>query len=106
MLPEQDFRKLCDSLRVLGFATYQDFLASDLWGVFSIHLKNLKPFQKCKVCKRPTYALHHNDYGRLLEPRFIVPVCKDCHTETHLASTNLRNIVSGYKTVVANHRSS
>lgn len=71
-------------LKMLGFASYKEYLASDLWKsvrkkVYAAKGKN------CYLCGKPATELHHNRYhkndliGKKL--KYIHPICRGCHED-------------------------
>jgi len=71
-----------DILLRLGFASYQQYLNSELWRLiksraFKVH------GTKCKVCGKETTTLHHKNYewevlsGKTVKG--LVPLCVECH---------------------------
>ena len=71
-----------DRLRRLGFETYNEYLASDLWHTIREFVRAHKG-SKCVKCGRLADTIHHARYdmetlrGRTLE--WLWPVCKQCH---------------------------
>ena len=69
-------------LRELGFASYKDYLQSDLWKELRVKVYAAKG-RTCYLCGSPATELHHNRYhlndlkGRKI--RFISPICRKCH---------------------------
>lgn len=76
------------ALSIMGFASYQEYLSSDLWRkirkiVFSFN-------SKCCVCSKPSSQAHHINYSiDALEGNVsavkscIVPMCENCHQKVH-----------------------
>jgi len=68
-------------LRQLGFATYKDFLRSDLWK--QTRAKVLAGFSKCLLCGQPSTQVHHMSYdtATLLGIRLYrcIALCEPCH---------------------------
>lgn len=71
-------------LRLLGFANYQEYLASDLWKNIRREVYKAKGHD-CFLCGNQAQALHHNRYhkndltGKRM--KFIFPICNLCHRE-------------------------
>jgi hypothetical protein len=78
----RDYRSRNAILRGLGFATYRDYLASDLWRTVRAAVFKVKG-RACYLCGKPATELHHNRYhandltGKRL--KFINPICRGCH---------------------------
>jgi hypothetical protein len=72
------------ALRDIGFSSYAEYLASDLWQEIRQKVFKIKG-RFCYLCGRPATELHHNRYHRrdLLGKRlkFINPICRKCHGE-------------------------
>lgn len=74
-------------LKLLGFATYDDYLASPLWAAnkerwYRQHTKR----PQCHVCaKRSKLHLHHCTYERLGAEAAgdLVILCAGCHMKVH-----------------------
>ena len=78
-----------DSMNIteeLGFQTYEDYLASELWKqirkrVFETHGTT------CCCCERKATQVHHHEYSRKNVSGETIdglyPVCPDCHTSVH-----------------------
>jgi len=66
----------------LGFKTYRDYLASDLWHKIQARVYSARG-KKCYLCGRDATELHHMRYHKddLLGKniKFIVPICHECH---------------------------
>jgi uncharacterized CHY-type Zn-finger protein len=69
-------------LREIGFASYAEYLASDLWKSIRELVFKVKGRQ-CFLCGKAANQLHHNRYrpcdllGKKL--RHIHPICGECH---------------------------
>lgn len=70
------------ALREIGFASYAEYLASDLWKSIRAKVYAIAGHDCC-LCGKPATELHHNRYHRndLLGKRlrFIKPICRSCH---------------------------
>jgi hypothetical protein len=70
------------NLKRLGFATYGDYLASDLWREIRKKVYAAKG-SDCYLCGGRATELHHNRYhandltGKRL--KYINPICRGCH---------------------------
>jgi hypothetical protein len=66
----------------MGFASYGDYLKSDLW--LSIRRRVLAEQPRCYACKRKAWQVHHRRYdGATLRGEVLsgmVAVCKRCHS--------------------------
>lgn len=82
-------KKFHAKLRDLGFATYADYLASDLWLHFKSTYKRSNRPQRCMVCQSNQIELHHNDYSRLGCEKLtdVVPLCREHHEAVHAVLT-------------------
>lgn len=69
-------------IRDIGFSSYRDYLASDLWRSIRARVYAAKG-RKCVLCPQDASQLHHDRYhandllGKTLE--FIHPLCEMCH---------------------------
>lgn len=86
------------NLRILGFATYKDYLASDLWCVIIRPQIVDRSGGICEFCRLvPMVFVHHLDYalatlrGERLDR--LIASCQDCHKKAH---EPLTRCVSGY----------
>lgn len=77
--------KFSERLTQLGFASYADYLASDLWKGFRLRYKEAGKSMRCAVCSVGPIQLHHQNYDRLGSEWFedVVPVCGDHHKAIH-----------------------
>lgn len=70
------------TLRRMGFASYEDYLASPLWK--SIRKRVMKAAKgRCHICGDPANNVHHTSYKqKILEGKTLaglVPLCRTCH---------------------------
>lgn len=74
------------TLRQLGFATYEDYLASDLWQRIRIEVFKLRG-GFCMVCREPAQEVHHASYNKPVmqgaDIKPLYPLCKKCHRDIH-----------------------
>lgn len=79
------FDKYCESLRLMGFASYDEYLHSDAWASFNEWYRSSVLPQWCLVCKSHQFSLHHHDYSRVgWEDLWdVVPLCDDHHKALH-----------------------
>lgn len=77
--------KFADRLGELGFASYADYLASDVWREFKARYKAAGHQRKCLICSARPVQLHHKTYVRLGREEFtdVVPLCRDHHVAVH-----------------------
>ena len=70
-----------DILKEMGFATYKDYLQSDLWKAIRTDL--FKKNRVCSLCDGVASEVHHSDYSRdTLEgvnQEGLTPICRTCH---------------------------
>jgi hypothetical protein len=71
-------------LKLLGFPSYDTYLASDHWKDLRKRYAESDLPQTC-FCKRAAFQLHHITYRRLGEERLndLVPVCEEHHRQFH-----------------------
>ena len=73
-------------LRILGFASYREYLASPHWAEVKLRFGEHSPRQ-CAACHKPNIrlALHHKTYKRLGREKMddLVYLCDGCHQEVH-----------------------
>ena len=71
-----------EKLARMGFATYSDYLASDLWAAIRTRVLE-RDNCTCCVCKREAETVHHKKYddatmdGRRIDT--MVSLCNACH---------------------------
>ena len=75
------YHKRNTRLQSLGFKSYQDYLASDLWK--SIRAEVLKrDGGKCQICGGAAVQVHHTCYSRASLTRMTdgqISICRSCH---------------------------
>ena len=91
------FAGMSERLRIMGYRTYADYIASDHWADIRRRWRAKHPDARCERCGAERYQLHHLNYRRLgLEPTpgDIIPLCGECHTKEHhrLATTGPPNV--------------
>lgn len=70
-------------LESIGYDTYAEYLASELWS--TIRTRRLEQTPNCEVCGVDAQCVHHLRYtidvmmGHNLKP--LVPLCHNCHEE-------------------------
>jgi|3_EtaG_2_1085321.scaffolds.fasta_scaffold22079_5 hypothetical protein len=73
-----------DLLRELGYPSYQDYLASDLWQSIRSKVLN-KAKGKCSICRRRAFQVHHTEYSREClegnQPKSLYAICGRCHED-------------------------
>jgi hypothetical protein len=78
-------------LRQIGFNSYADYLASELWA--KIRIKVFATHDgKCRLCDRKATEVHHFRYSKsvLLGKSFgmnLVPLCRLCHEKVEVDDT-------------------
>lgn len=82
-----DYRKRDESLRVLGFSSYQDYLNSPIWYFLrKLVMKRAKGLRQSCQINRAT-QVHHESYSPkcLLghQMKKLVAVCPMCHEMAH-----------------------
>lgn len=69
------------SLSEIGYASYQEYLASEDWK--KIRKEKLEKFPVCLLCDKPSCQVHHLDYDSAtllgLEDRLLAALCDSCH---------------------------
>ncbi len=85
----------------LGFASYRDYLKSELWKL--IREAKLAVDPKCEICNSVAGQVHHIAYNRQVlqgkNRRKLVSVCEECHCkiEFHPPDGRKRSFESAYK---------
>lgn len=86
-LHETDYRILRARLKMLGFSSYDAYLASHRWKQRVRDFVAADPDRReCAVCRRLSGVVpHHMTYERLGEerPEDLLPLCKSCHHSVH-----------------------
>ena len=82
-----DFLERARSLRILGLASYPDYLASDLWR--SIRSRVLRrDGHRCRTCPKKATQVHHQSYGMSAmdgtDISSLYSLCRDCHEAIEL----------------------
>lgn len=82
-------------LSKMGFDSYRDYLASDLWKRIRRKVYTAKG-SRCFLCGNQADALHHSRYHRndLLgkKIRFIDPICDSCHNRIEFDGDKKRSL--------------
>lgn len=83
-------QEMKDSLRILGFTYYWEYLKSDLWN----RIRNkvlVRDDHKCKFCNEKATAVHHTSYASdVMSGRNLIhlhSVCRKCHNSGHKKNT-------------------
>lgn len=80
--PLKGFRNRNRRLRALGFATYQEYLASPLWKEIREAVL-LRDEYKCRLCGSRASQVHHKSYSYAalikITPFGQIAVCRRCH---------------------------
>jgi hypothetical protein len=95
-------------LKSMGFASYQEYLRSNLWA--KIRAKVLYRQPRCYGCNEKATQVHHNSYERKdldgTRTRHLRPVCDICHTVAEFRSDGEKVTVLGAKRALKTiHRS-
>lgn len=88
-----------DFVKAIGFASYADYLTSDLWAWIRNSLMQSEAASYCRVCESATgLCWHHRDYSiAILAGNFtsssdvVVRLCNDCHKAIHVEESNFIN---------------
>lgn len=87
---QREYGKRARILEGLGFDSYADYLASDLWK--SIRGRVLARSRQCRVCRRRASHVHHERYTRAVllgeTLQFLVPLCGRCHHDIEFRSSD------------------
>lgn len=79
---QQSYRQRDETLKKMGFSTYQDYLADPMWGAIKRRCLQLAD-GKCKICGKAAQTAHHIGYGKDtllgLNQNALVAVCGRCH---------------------------
>lgn len=84
-----------EALKIIGFDSYADYLASSLWEWIKSNLVNDASANECYCCKSRTgLAWHHRNYSmRVLvgnfsnSPPVVIRLCSECHEAIHHCET-------------------
>jgi hypothetical protein len=78
-------RHIHEKLRLLGIATYREYLDSSYWQTVSERYRASDRWQHCAVCGQVPFQLHHRTYKHLgREPLSdLMPLCRSHHAELH-----------------------
>lgn len=73
------------SLKLLGFNSYKEYLASDNWTWTRQRYEASAMPKECVICENPKYSLHHLTYRRFTEEKIadLMALCETCHGELH-----------------------
>ncbi len=78
----QTYAKRNQLLSSLGFSSYSEYLASEVWSAIRVRVLLMAEY-KCKICGRPATTVHHIGYGKdaLIGHKLtgIVALCSGCH---------------------------
>ena len=74
-----------ESLKVSGYSSYKEYLASDEWKSSKDWYAKLGLPSTCLVCGCDRIELHHWRYEPIdrFEPWHLIPLCSDHHEEIH-----------------------
>ncbi len=87
-----------ENLSLLGFASYGDYLTSELW--LGIRVKVIPEGTLCKTCgKRPAKQVHHQSYSldvlNGLNLAALIPVCGGCHMRIEFTGSKVKRSLQG-----------
>lgn len=82
---KKDWEKRDESLKVLGFETYAEFLRSPRWQKLRAKLRQRPEYSNCLACGSPRVQLHHLHYKGMKnnDSGSIIPLCGTHHEEFH-----------------------
>lgn len=87
-------------LRRLGFASYEEYLASDLWRTIRGRILE-RDGNLCQTCGKPAEVVHHKNYDRpVLEGKQdfqLVSLCHVCHESFEFNVVNGKPVKNGLK---------
>lgn len=95
------YQRRTESLAMLGFTSYADYLRSDLWKKIRARVLRLNR-GACRSCSNPATEVHHRHYSIDVmsgeDIRSLAAVCRNCHktsefhegTKTKLGTANKR----------------
>jgi hypothetical protein len=74
-----------ETLKSLGFDSYQQYLRSDHWKSVRERYRCSKKPKKCQCCGSEKYELHHTTYERLGREwlKDLMPLCRRHHRAVH-----------------------
>ena len=82
MVASEAYSDRNETLRLLGFQSYSEYLRSRLWEIVRERALDVKG-RTCKKCGRETKQTHHAVYTREVltgeDVRGLIPVCGGCH---------------------------
>lgn len=94
-----------DGLKLMGFRSYAEYLASDVWKAFHEFWKTSGCPCYCAVCGKEEYQLHHWTYSRVCNEDLndVIPLCAEHHQLLHafvgMTDTKLSHLYSQFKTL-------
>lgn len=79
------FARFHEQLRLRGYASYDEYLASPAWAAFKEWYSKSKFPQYCLVCKSKEFELHHWRYEDIGQDDLhdVIPLCRDHHQQIH-----------------------
>ena len=82
---QDSYARFREMLKIRGYATYDDYLASDAWKQFHVWYRRTNLPQSCLVCQSKDFQLHHWHYDNIGQddPCDVVPLCESHHLELH-----------------------
>lgn len=95
----KEYAKRNSLLKKMGYASYGDYLASELWA--SIRRRAYEKGRRCHLCLTGTgeIHLHHTSYAlNVLNGQDItslVPLCAKCHNRIEFGPNNIKRDLAG-----------
>lgn len=79
------FARFHEQLRLRGYSSYDEYLASPEWTAFKAWYAKSKFPQHCIVCKSKQFELHHWRYEDIGQDELhdVIPLCRDHHQQIH-----------------------
>lgn len=84
------------ALRAMGFSSYKEYLASDLWK--GIRSRRLSISDGCSCCDNKADVVHHDTYhekllrgDQLAVERDLYPLCHGCHLKVEFSGDRKRS---------------
>jgi hypothetical protein len=90
-MSRDEARQRLETLNRIGFGSYDEYLASPLWGKVR-HAAIIAHGEHCLRCGRKASSVHHGSYSedamRGLDLSELMPVCGRCHKLAHECTTS------------------
>ena len=93
-LPKKDYKSLIKQLKIFGFTSYSEFIASPLWFEFRKQMRKATSPEECQICGEEVnkFHLHHTSYKGLLNPNNLLWACPLCHEAIHLPEVEIKSV--------------